>query len=253
MSSKQPSTFASISKAFGQAAASAAKVAGQVASSAVSEVSAMVGVKCLRNYHVSDEQVTTAGPQQLWKIYRGKSKLEGAPFKLVSVWVLEKKYIHGDVTAKEAFLDLCRHDAAFLARLKHPCVLRLIEPFEETRTQLVMVTESIIATAADFVKAAKIGDAGGALSEAVVPLSELEIKHGMLQIAEGINFLHTEANTVHCGLTPSSMFMTPGGVWKIGCFAFARTAEFSANMEGNATHFDYQGVNVALYVCDWFV
>ncbi len=75
--SKQPSTFASLSKAFGQAAASAAKVAGQVASSAVSEVSAMVGVKCLRNYYVSDEQVTTAGPQQLWKIYRGKSKLEG--------------------------------------------------------------------------------------------------------------------------------------------------------------------------------
>lgn len=112
-----------------------------------------------------------------------------------------------------------------------------------------MVTESIIATAGDFIKAAKIGDdTGSPLSEAVVPLSELEIKHGMLQIAEGLNFLHTEANTVHCGLTPSSMFMTPGGVWKIGCFAFARTAEFSANMEVNATRFDYQGVNVALYV-----
>lgn len=215
----------------------------------------MVGVKCLRNYMVSDEVVTAAGPQQLWKIYRGKSKLEGAPFKLVSVWVLEKRYIHGDAAAKEAFLDLCRRDAAMLTRLKHPCVLRLIEPFEETRTQLVMVTECIVATAGDFIKAAKIG-AGGPGSEDVVPLSELEIKHGMLQIAEGLNFLHTEANTVHCGLSPSSMFLTPGGVWKVGCFAFARTAEFTANIEDNACHFDYQGPNVALYVrleqfCSW--
>jgi SCY1-like protein 2 len=31
-----------------------------------------------------------------------------------------------------------------LAQVKHPCFLQIIEPLEETRTQLVLVTEPII-------------------------------------------------------------------------------------------------------------
>ena len=37
-----------------------------------------------------------------------------------------------------------------LARLKHPGVLRLIAPLEETRTQLVFITEPVFASLADL-------------------------------------------------------------------------------------------------------
>ncbi len=37
-----------------------------------------------------------------------------------------------------------------LARLKHPGVLRLVAPLEETRTQLVFITEPIFASLADL-------------------------------------------------------------------------------------------------------
>lgn len=40
-----------------------------------------------------------------------------------------------------------------LARLKHPGVLRLIAPLEETRTQLVFITEPIFASLADLLGA----------------------------------------------------------------------------------------------------
>ena len=81
----------------------------------------------------------------------------------------------------EIFLQLCRRDAANLAKLKHPSIIRLLEPFEETRSQLVMVTEAVTASLADFVqlKKASAVDGSGAGS---LRLSELEIKHGLVQV-----------------------------------------------------------------------
>lgn len=81
----------------------------------------------------------------------------------------------------ETFLQLCRKDAASLTKLKHPNVVRLLEPFEETRSQLVMVTEAVTASLADVIKLRKASavDGGGAGS---LRLSELEIKHGFLQV-----------------------------------------------------------------------
>lgn len=40
--------------------------------------------------------------------------------------------------------------AQALARLKHPGVLRLVAPLEETRTQLVFITEPVFASLADL-------------------------------------------------------------------------------------------------------
>lgn len=81
----------------------------------------------------------------------------------------------------EAFLQVCRKDAANLAKLKHPNVVRLLEPFEETRSQLLMVTEAVTASVADVLQLRK-ASSGGSSGAGSLQLSELEIKHGFLQV-----------------------------------------------------------------------
>lgn len=87
----------------------------------------------------------------------------------------------GNARLAETFLQLCRKDAANLAKLKHPNVVRLLEPFEETRSQLVMVTEAVTASLADVIKLRKASAMDGGRAGSL-HLSELEIKHGFLQV-----------------------------------------------------------------------
>lgn len=57
--------------------------------------------------------MATGGTGGLWKIYDGRSKKEGAPAALVSVWMLEKRAPAGmrdsaQSEAWESLLELCR-------------------------------------------------------------------------------------------------------------------------------------------------
>lgn len=101
------------------------------------------------------------------------------------MWILDKRAVteasRGSARVAEAFLQLCRKDAANLAKLKHPNVVRLLEPFEETRSQLLMVTEAVTASVADVLQLRKASSAGSS-GAGSLQLSELEIKHGFLQV-----------------------------------------------------------------------
>lgn len=109
---------------------------------------------------------------------------------MASVWILDKRSVteasRGNAKVAEAFLQLCRKDAANLAKLKHPNVVRLLEPFEENRSQLIMVTEAVTASVADVLRLRKAPSAGSS-GAGSLQLSELEIKHGFLQVC-----LHAE-------------------------------------------------------------
>lgn len=100
----------------------------------------------------------------------------GSPNPVVAAWILDKRDLihseeqlygggggglgHGGSLARpaqrrlESFLDQARKDVQALARLKHPGVLRLVAPLEETRTQLVLITEPVFASLADLLGAA---------------------------------------------------------------------------------------------------
>jgi len=41
--------------------------------------------------------------------------------------------------------------------------------------------------------------------------AELELKHGLLQVADGLHFLHSEAGLVHRGIAPTSILITQSG------------------------------------------
>jgi len=52
-------------------------------------------------------------------------------------------------------------------------------------------------------------------------MEKLEMKLGVLQIIEGLSYLHNSAKILHGNLTPSAVFITAQQLWKLGNFAFS--------------------------------
>ncbi|GAB4813447.1 hypothetical protein N2152v2_000493 [Parachlorella kessleri] len=213
---------------------SAASTAKDLSKAVAQEV---VGAKCLLDYSLQG-QVASAGPGCLWKVYRARAKKEGAPYPLVSAWILDKRSLQGDQhigsgsgggSSKrlEAFLEQCRRDVQHLARLKHPSIVRLVHPLEETRTQLVFITEPIFSSLEDALHGGHGLHAELAEERRSVALSELELKHGLLQVSEGLHFLHTEAGMVHKAVCPENILITRSGSWKLAGFGHAASLDYA--------------------------
>jgi len=50
--------------------------------------------------------------------------------------------------------------------------------------------------------------------------SELEIKCNLIDLVDAISFLHTDVKIAHLGISPSSIYVTEEGRWKLGGFVF---------------------------------
>lgn len=185
------------------------------------------------NYTLSTEPTSFSGP---WKIYDAKKKSTKKP---VSVFIFEKKSLepNGAATlggrssgasglkqAQAEAVERLKKEASSLARLRHPSVLELVEPIEETRGGgLMFATEPVTASLAGLLQdkdeQEKAGGVGGRRSRYVIEevdgqkrrreleIDELEIQKGLLQIAKGLEFLHESAGLVHANMTPEAIFI----------------------------------------------
>lgn len=102
-----------------------------------------------------------------------------------------------------------------MTRLRHPCILSVVEPVEETRYALTFATEPVVASLHHAVLASE--SAGRASAE--VALDEVEIQKGLLQVARGLEFLHT-AGMVHGNLDSQAVCINAKGDWKLCGFGF---------------------------------
>ncbi len=184
------------------------------------------------NYSISPNPSSQSGP---WKIYDGKKKGSG---KAVSVFVFERKSLdplgssfgsRGGTTslkrAHDEILERLKKEASALARLRHPSILELAEPVEDTRSGgLMFATEPVTASLAGLLDEKtdqeRLGGVGGRSSRYVIEdpdgkgrrrreieIDELEIQKGLLQVAKGLEFLHESAGLVHANLTPEAIFI----------------------------------------------
>jgi SCY1-like protein 2 len=96
-----------------------------------------------------------------------------------------------------------------LSRLRHPCLLEVVEPIEETRASLTFVTERVISNLQLLVGGvdedgfSDSSRSGGRKSE----LDELEIQSGLSSLTKALQFLHESAMIVHSNLTPQAVFV----------------------------------------------
>ncbi|KAK9916801.1 hypothetical protein WJX75_007226 [Coccomyxa subellipsoidea] len=220
--------FASFKNALGQVVQSASSSARDFGASVTGTP------KALREYSLQG-QTATGGLNGCWKIYSAKAKKEGVAHPAVSIWILDKRSMAeaGASPAEiEAAAETARRDAGGLTRLKHPAIVKVVEALEETRTQLLLVTEPIFASAADLLARFATLPPAAADARKDTRLSELEIKAGLLQVADGLHFLHTEANQVHRALCPHTVFITTKGAWKLGGLSLSSPAFITTETTG---------------------
>jgi len=181
------------------------------------------------NYSVASAPSSTSGP---WKIYDAKKKSTG---KAVSIFVLDRKLLDAHSNslgrssassikkATEEVVERLKKEASSLARLRHPNILELVEPVEDTRNGgIQFATETVTASLAKLLRdkdeEERSTGVGGRSSRYVtedadgrrrkdVEIDELEIQKGLEQISKALEFLHDNAGLVHGNLTPDAIFV----------------------------------------------
>ena len=219
------------------------------------------------NYTISPSPTSVSGA---WKIYDGKKKSTG---KSVSIFVFERKSLEsnsGGLGGRSGGSSLRKlHDEVIarvkkesnlLARLRHPSILELAEPIEDTRSGgLMFATEPVTASLGGLLQdkdeQERAGGVAGRPSRFVVEeadgqrrrreleIDELEIQKGLLQVAQGLEFLHESAGLVHGNLTPDAIFVNVKSDWKIAGLGFAGPPETSSSQQTMSTLF----ISEALY------
>ncbi|KAG5974094.1 hypothetical protein E4U55_000119 [Claviceps digitariae] len=219
-------------------------------SSALKSISA---TNITANYSVAPNSTSTAGP---WKIYDAKKKSTG---KAYSVFVFDRKALeaHGNSLGRsgaagfrrsvDEVVERLKKEASSLAKLRHPSILELVEPVEETRGGgLQFVTEPVSASLSSLLQEKDdqersggrssrfvTEDADGVRRRRELEIDELEIQKGLLQVSKALEFLHENAGLVHGNLTPDAVLINAKAIrygqsdWKLSGLSFCSPADGS--------------------------
>lgn len=190
--------------------------------STVSNLSTVLpGNPVTREYEVI-KHVGSAGPGLLWKVFQA---IKRSTKEEAAVFVLEKKQLERySKRDREYVMELLKQGVAQLTRLRHPSILTVQHPLEESRESLAFATEPAFCSLANVL---------GEVENMPVPpppelkdyqLFDVEIKYGFLQVSEGLAFLHNDVKRLHRNLCPQSIVVNKKGAWKIAGFDFSIAA-----------------------------
>ncbi|KAJ5580361.1 hypothetical protein N7450_006662 [Penicillium hetheringtonii] len=196
------------------------------------------------NYQIAPHATVYSGP---WKIHDAKKKSTGTP---ASVFIFDRKTFEprsggfgarsgsGTKKVQEDVIERLKREAGNLAKLRHPSILQVLEPVEETRGGgLMFATEHLTASLSGLLldKNEQEGASGGGSRAGrymvespdgtrrrrEFEIDELEIQKGLLQVAKGLEFLHESAGLVHGNLNPDAIYINSKSDWKISGLGFA--------------------------------
>ncbi|CAH0553723.1 unnamed protein product [Brassicogethes aeneus] len=190
------------------------KIYTQVSSSVSSTVSQLSGV--LPGNPVTREfdaaaHIASAGPGLLWKIYKGSKR---STKQEASIFVFEKRQLEKyNRTDREIVLETLRKGIMQLTKIRHPQILTVQHPLEESRESLAFATEPVFASLANVLGETTNMPQPANMSD--YKLYDVETKYGLLQLSEGLAFLHNDVKLLHKNICPESIVINSQGVWKI--------------------------------------
>ncbi|XP_069847093.1 SCY1-like protein 2 isoform X3 [Dipodomys merriami] len=179
--------------------------------------SAVMGNPVTREFDVG-RHIASGGNGLAWKIFNGTKK---STKQEVAVFVFDKKLIDKyQKFEKDQIIDCLKRGVQQLTRLRHPRLLTVQHPLEESRDCLAFCTEPVFASLANV-----LGNWEN-LPSSISPdikdykLYDVETKYGLLQVSEGLSFLHSSVKMVHGNITPENIILNKSGAWKIMGFDF---------------------------------
>ncbi|XP_029969704.1 SCY1-like protein 2 isoform X2 [Salarias fasciatus] len=180
--------------------------------------SAVMGNPVTREFEVG-RHIASGGPGLSWRIYNGTKK---STKQEVAVFVFDKKMIDKyQKFEKDQIIDSLKKGVQQLTRLRHPRLLTVQHPLEESRDCLAFCTEPVFASLSNV-----LGQWDNLPSPVPSDIKEyklydVETKYGLLQISEGLSFLHSGVKMVHGNLSPENIILNKSGAWKIMGFDFS--------------------------------
>ncbi|XP_050456070.1 SCY1-like protein 2 [Cataglyphis hispanica] len=163
--------------------------------------------------------VASAGPGLLWKIYSGYKK---STKQEAAIFVFEKRMLDkwSAKADRELVLETLKRGVMQLTKLRHPQVLTVQHPLEESRDSLAFATEPVFASLANVLGNYENIPQPTPTNLKDYKLHDIEIRYGLLQLGEGLAFLHSDVKLLHRNLCPESIVINIHGAWKIFGFDF---------------------------------
>uniref|UniRef100_A0A3Q0QWQ0 SCY1 like pseudokinase 2 n=1 Tax=Amphilophus citrinellus TaxID=61819 RepID=A0A3Q0QWQ0_AMPCI len=194
--------------------------------------SAVMGNPVTREFEVG-RHIASGGPGLSWRIYNGTKK---STKQEVAVFVFDKKMIDKyQKFEKDQIIDSLKKGVQQLTRLRHPRLLTVQHPLEESRDCLAFCTEPVFASLSNV-----LGQWDNLPSPVPNDIKEyklydVETKYGLLQISEGLSFLHSGVKMVHGNLCPENIILNKSGAWKIMGFDFSISSNNPSDSEPKYT------------------
>ncbi|CAH2267873.1 jg12949 [Pararge aegeria aegeria] len=187
-------------------------------SNTVSQLSGVLPGNPVTREFEATQYIASAGPGLLWKVYKGYKK---STKQEASIFVFEKKQLDrwskGD---KDVMIDILKRGIVQLTKLKHPQILTVQHSLEESRESLAFATEPVFASLANVLGNTENMPQPIPNNLVNYKLYDVEIKYGLMQIAEGLAFLHNDVKLLHHNICPESIIVNQQGAWKIFGFDF---------------------------------
>ncbi|XP_063705477.1 SCY1-like protein 2 [Culicoides brevitarsis] len=185
-------------------------------SSTVSQLSGVLPGNPVTREFEAEKQIASAGRGLVWKIYKGYKK---STKQEAAIFVMEKRMLDKwSKDDRDSFIEQLKRSVIQLTKIRHPQILTVQHPLEESRESLAFATEPVFASLANV-----LGDTSNLPSPNNVAghkLFDIEIKYGLMQLAEGIGFLHSDVKLLHRNICPESIIVNKQGAWKIFGFDY---------------------------------
>lgn len=138
----------------------------------------------------------------------------------MSVFVFDKNNLKYLKDEREAILEVLKRGVMQLTKIRHPRVLTVQHPLEEGRDSLAFVTEPVFQSLSNI-----LGNFTNMPPSAEANLKpfnfhEIEIKYGLIQVMEGLQFLHSDMKMIHRNIGPESVVLNVEGGWKLFGFDY---------------------------------
>lgn len=154
----------------------------------------------------------------IWKVHTAHKR---STRQESAVFVLDKKQF--DIMnrdERDIMLDICKRSAVQLTKLRHPRILTVHHPLEESRDCMAFATEPIFASLSNVL--GNVSNLTNAAQKQLAhhELHEVEIKCGLLHLAEGLSFLHSDAKLLHRNVCLDAVVINKEGKWKMHGFEY---------------------------------